>query len=194
MSAATKIDAILPVSRCASPYSNSSNSSSSLVSPLMNRVRPDILGVDPQLTSNNSVTNWVPELPFDLLDRQIMCFENSQESEERLPCSGNDYLNRDSDIMSESLDVSSGKSSPQIYDSSQPCIDNYDELFYCLANNRVDSSMNFKSDDSTEIGYIIPDDIQWGLGQINEMPTTIFDMDLMSSSPEHSVISNTSSL
>jgi hypothetical protein len=39
--------------------------------------------------------------------------------------------------------------------------------------------MNFKSDDSTEIGYIIPDNIQWGLGQIDEMPTTIFDKDLI---------------
>jgi hypothetical protein len=46
--------------------------------------------------------------------------------------------------------------------------------------------MNVKSDGSTEIGYIIPDNIQWGLGQIDEMPTTIFDKDLMSSSPEHS--------
>jgi len=57
---------------------------------------------------------------------------------------------------------------------------------YCI---NMLPSMNFKSDDSTEIGYIIPDNIQWGLGQIDEMPTTIFDKDLMSSSPEHSVIS-----
>lgn len=192
MSAATKGDAILPISRCTSPYSDSSNSSSSLVSPLMNRVRPDILGVDPQLTSNNSVINWAPELPFDQLDKQIMYFENSQESEQGLSSSGYNYLNRDSVIMSESPDVSSGKSSPDIYDWWQPCTDINNELFYCLANN-VDSSMNFKSDDSTEIGYIIPDNIQWGLGQIDEMPTTIFDKDLMSSSPEHSVISVTSS-
>jgi hypothetical protein len=48
--------------------------------------------------------------------------------------------------MSESPDVSSGKSSPDIYDWWQPCTDINNELFYCLANN-VDSSMNFKSDD-----------------------------------------------
>ncbi|XP_063400476.1 uncharacterized protein LOC134685039 isoform X2 [Mytilus trossulus] len=199
--ASTRKKAILPVSymnrcltpslignRSLSPLSDSSNSCSSLVSPLLNSVKADTLGVDSQTSLGNSSINWAPKLPFDqFLDGPIT------PSQEFLPEKSEDilsnchYLENDDIVRSTCSDLSSGKSS--VYGDWEPGYElKENDLLQCL-NENVNTSMNFKSEDNTEIGYIIPDGVKWGFIGMDEMPTAIFDKDVMASSPEYQSLS-----